>query len=335
MHIKLRATGGNKTKTPGPGAQSALRAIARAGIKIGRIGACSAASVSPDSVPLSLSFLSSGCVAAQTKPLTQECLCVARRGRNTHPHRLYPPQGWTPRPPLVGAWCPLPTGAWRGAPHKQLLAGAASGWHGSCVQPVRRSLCKPAGRRGAAGRAPGDAAGGRHCSRQEARRKHVLPADGCRRGACLQRKCELPAASPEEQALLARGEPALLAREQLVLCMSMRARVACGRAARRMDELRRYSVAALVRLSAGRAVFLGFWQRPGRQLWGQGAAVLGSWQHTCCLAPSSAGCGFLGWCAAGFCCGAVLCGTKYPFRVSVESGATGVMWGCVSTSFKT
>lgn len=40
MHIKLRATGGNKTKTPGPGAQSALRALARSGIKIGRIGKC-------------------------------------------------------------------------------------------------------------------------------------------------------------------------------------------------------------------------------------------------------------------------------------------------------
>jgi hypothetical protein len=39
VHVKLRATGGNKTKTPGPGAQSALRALARAGIKIGRIGA--------------------------------------------------------------------------------------------------------------------------------------------------------------------------------------------------------------------------------------------------------------------------------------------------------
>ena len=38
VHVKLRATGGNKTKTPGPGAQSALRALARAGIKIGRIG---------------------------------------------------------------------------------------------------------------------------------------------------------------------------------------------------------------------------------------------------------------------------------------------------------
>jgi len=37
VHIKLRATGGNKTKTPGPGAQSALRALARSGIKIGRI----------------------------------------------------------------------------------------------------------------------------------------------------------------------------------------------------------------------------------------------------------------------------------------------------------
>ena len=37
LHIKMRATGGNKTKTPGPGAQSALRALARAGMKIGHI----------------------------------------------------------------------------------------------------------------------------------------------------------------------------------------------------------------------------------------------------------------------------------------------------------
>eukprot|EP00127_Corallochytrium_limacisporum_P006932 Clim_evm18s238 gene=Clim_evmTU18s238 len=37
LHIKLRATGGSRTKTPGPGAQSALRALARAGMKIGRI----------------------------------------------------------------------------------------------------------------------------------------------------------------------------------------------------------------------------------------------------------------------------------------------------------
>ena len=33
LHIKLRATGGNRTKTPGPGAQSALRALARSGKK--------------------------------------------------------------------------------------------------------------------------------------------------------------------------------------------------------------------------------------------------------------------------------------------------------------
>lgn len=38
LHIKLRATGGNRTKSPGPGAQSALRALARAGMRIGRIG---------------------------------------------------------------------------------------------------------------------------------------------------------------------------------------------------------------------------------------------------------------------------------------------------------
>merc|ERR1739849_56700 len=37
LHIKIRGRGGNRTKTPGPGAQSALRALARAGMKIGRI----------------------------------------------------------------------------------------------------------------------------------------------------------------------------------------------------------------------------------------------------------------------------------------------------------
>ncbi|KAJ1567376.1 ribosomal protein S14, S11, partial [Nowakowskiella sp. JEL0078] len=37
LHIQLRATGGNGSKTPGPGAQSALRALARSGMKIGRI----------------------------------------------------------------------------------------------------------------------------------------------------------------------------------------------------------------------------------------------------------------------------------------------------------
>merc|ERR1711918_92058 len=37
VHIRLRAVGGNRTKTPGPGAQSALRALARAGLRIGRI----------------------------------------------------------------------------------------------------------------------------------------------------------------------------------------------------------------------------------------------------------------------------------------------------------
>uniref|UniRef100_A0A2R9BFE1 Small ribosomal subunit protein uS11 n=1 Tax=Pan paniscus TaxID=9597 RepID=A0A2R9BFE1_PANPA len=37
LHIQLRATGGNRTKTLGPGAQSALRALACLGMKIGRI----------------------------------------------------------------------------------------------------------------------------------------------------------------------------------------------------------------------------------------------------------------------------------------------------------
>ena len=37
IHVRIRATGGNRTRTPGPGAQSALRALARSGMKIGRI----------------------------------------------------------------------------------------------------------------------------------------------------------------------------------------------------------------------------------------------------------------------------------------------------------
>mmetsp|Transcript_1978 Transcript_1978/g.1869 ORF Transcript_1978/g.1869 Transcript_1978/m.1869 type:complete len:149 (-) Transcript_1978:101-547(-) len=37
LHIKIRGTGGNKNRSPGPGAQSALRALARNGLKIGRI----------------------------------------------------------------------------------------------------------------------------------------------------------------------------------------------------------------------------------------------------------------------------------------------------------
>ncbi|KAL4683612.1 hypothetical protein H8959_021306, partial [Pygathrix nigripes] len=37
LHIKLQAIGGNRNKTPGPGAQSALRALALSGMKMGRI----------------------------------------------------------------------------------------------------------------------------------------------------------------------------------------------------------------------------------------------------------------------------------------------------------
>jgi len=37
VHIKLRGRGGVESKTPGPGAQSAIRALARNGLRIGRI----------------------------------------------------------------------------------------------------------------------------------------------------------------------------------------------------------------------------------------------------------------------------------------------------------
>lgn len=37
IHIKVRAPGGRGAKTPGPGAQAAIRALARSGLRIGRI----------------------------------------------------------------------------------------------------------------------------------------------------------------------------------------------------------------------------------------------------------------------------------------------------------
>jgi small subunit ribosomal protein S11 len=37
IHVQVRAPGGNKSLSPGPGAQAAIRALARAGLRIGRI----------------------------------------------------------------------------------------------------------------------------------------------------------------------------------------------------------------------------------------------------------------------------------------------------------
>lgn len=37
IHIRVRAPGGSEARTPGPGAQAAIRALARAGFRIGRI----------------------------------------------------------------------------------------------------------------------------------------------------------------------------------------------------------------------------------------------------------------------------------------------------------
>jgi small subunit ribosomal protein S11 len=37
IHIRVRAPGGHGMKTPGPGAQPAIRALARSGLRIGRI----------------------------------------------------------------------------------------------------------------------------------------------------------------------------------------------------------------------------------------------------------------------------------------------------------
>ncbi|HEC87603.1 MAG: 30S ribosomal protein S11 [Thermoplasmata archaeon] len=37
IHVKVRGQGGTKSKAPGPGAQAAIRALVRSGMRIGRI----------------------------------------------------------------------------------------------------------------------------------------------------------------------------------------------------------------------------------------------------------------------------------------------------------
>jgi small subunit ribosomal protein S11 len=37
VHVRLRGPGGNQQRNPGPGAQAAIRALARGGLEIGRI----------------------------------------------------------------------------------------------------------------------------------------------------------------------------------------------------------------------------------------------------------------------------------------------------------
>jgi small subunit ribosomal protein S14e len=79
LHVKIRATGGTRTKTPGPGAQSALRALARSGLKIGRIGNY-------------CSFHS---------------LLTPLRGHNPYPYRQHQKEGWSPWTQIVNFCCSL------------------------------------------------------------------------------------------------------------------------------------------------------------------------------------------------------------------------------------
>lgn len=81
LHVKIRATGGTRTKTPGPGAQAALRALARSGLKIGRIGM----------------FFSLQNQRA-THQIHQMQTLTGNRGRHPYPHRQHQKEGrssWT------------------------------------------------------------------------------------------------------------------------------------------------------------------------------------------------------------------------------------------------
>ncbi|KAK8969988.1 hypothetical protein KSP40_PGU003738 [Platanthera guangdongensis] len=111
LHIKLRATGGNKTKTPGPGAQSALRALARSGMKLGELycrrctlfagmacsGGTAAAKVLSHCGRTEASLhdhsreVHAGCLyLAQAN---RSCRTEGAPGRDPHSHRQYPPEG--------------------------------------------------------------------------------------------------------------------------------------------------------------------------------------------------------------------------------------------------
>lgn len=80
--------GGNRTKTPGPGAQSALRALARSGMKIGRIG-----SISLTTISLFHFFL-----------FVALCSCfffLFFRGCDSHPYWQHTKKGRSPRSSFV------------------------------------------------------------------------------------------------------------------------------------------------------------------------------------------------------------------------------------------
>lgn len=116
LHVKLRATGGNRTRTPGPGGQSALRALARSGMRIGRIGkgltalhpmqtfvlwVLSFEYLQPTSKvfdrPLSLFTTNCFCMALIVLVWLSTHICPSlHRGRDTCPYRLHPPKERSP-----------------------------------------------------------------------------------------------------------------------------------------------------------------------------------------------------------------------------------------------
>lgn len=89
LHIKIRATGGNGPKTPGPGAQSALRALARSGMRIGRIGMMD-------------QRRRPSCRFAPWRTLTLMHHFISR-GRYSRPYRLLPSQGWSSWSPSLSS----------------------------------------------------------------------------------------------------------------------------------------------------------------------------------------------------------------------------------------
>lgn len=147
LHIKMRATGGNRTKSPGPGAQSALRALARAGLKIGRIGACAKPAVPRVCAPLPIVWAATGPRAIRLTFVCWPLLLLprwlsSRRGHDADPDRFDPPQERPPRPPLVDCSHGQPVGRCergRAGPRGEPPSGVC-GWGVPSQRRAARSL---------------------------------------------------------------------------------------------------------------------------------------------------------------------------------------------------
>ena len=213
---------------------------------------------------------------------------MACRGRNAHPHRLHPPQGWPPRPPLVGAARYVSGAGWQGAPRRAALGGSCQ-WRAlfMCADCAACS-CKSAGRLGG--------------SLEERLAQQRVYRTACARRQSAGTPCRLIAAAgelvfgrsrmklacaPQERAQRACRQLALLASEQPIGFMSLRACTVYGCTSPRLARAGHRRACSSIGCQQDMAVRM-LHAHAGRgrqavrlhlQLSGQGAALLGFGQR--------------------------------------------------------